>query len=223
MDKKLTAIMTSAALAAMFGSAAVYSEGAGYGGSAGADYGSGAGDSAATGMGTTGQTAGADFSNLDTNQDGYISQDEAQAHQQLSSNWQDADRNADNQIDQSEFSAFEGAPTHDAPVGAADSATGMGGDTGMAAGADFSSLDVNQDGYLSQDEAAGDPRLANNWQAADTDADGRVSEPEFSAFEAQAPDMETPTQPGVGTDSDMGTTNGGTGMDSGGGMGGGGM
>jgi len=47
------------------------------------------------------------FNKLDTNQDGYISQQEAQADKQLTQDWSKADSNQDGQIDQSEFSAFE--------------------------------------------------------------------------------------------------------------------
>ena len=56
----------------------------------------------------------ASFSQLDTNGDGKISKDEAQAAMapgedasQLDSNFAQADKNADGELDQSEFSAFE--------------------------------------------------------------------------------------------------------------------
>ena len=48
-----------------------------------------------------------DFQALDTNGDGVISQQEADANPELASNWQQADKNADGQVDMSEFSAFE--------------------------------------------------------------------------------------------------------------------
>ena len=49
----------------------------------------------------------AQFSELDTNQDGYISKSEAQAGERLSGNFQQADANSDGKIDSAEFSAFE--------------------------------------------------------------------------------------------------------------------
>lgn len=47
------------------------------------------------------------FKQLDTDQDGYISAEEAQAHGDLTSQWDSVDQNSDGQVDQSEFSAFE--------------------------------------------------------------------------------------------------------------------
>lgn len=47
------------------------------------------------------------FNKLDTNHDGYISQDEAKAQPDLSENYSQADTNKNGQIDESEFSAFE--------------------------------------------------------------------------------------------------------------------
>jgi sporulation protein YlmC with PRC-barrel domain len=47
------------------------------------------------------------FQQLDSDSNGYISKDEAQSDSQLYDNFSKADTNADNQIDQSEFSAFE--------------------------------------------------------------------------------------------------------------------
>ena len=49
----------------------------------------------------------ASFQQLDTNGDGYLSPQEAKSDQQLSDNWKRADQNKDNQVDRSEFSAFE--------------------------------------------------------------------------------------------------------------------
>lgn len=51
-------------------------------------------------------------------------------------------------------------------------------------GADFGTLDVNQDGSLSAEEAASDPQLSNNWSTIDSDENGVIDYSEFSAFEA---------------------------------------
>lgn len=66
-----------------------------------------------------GATGGApSFSQLDTDGDGSISRNEAQAMPQLEQNFQQADRNQDGKVDQSEFAQFEtGADTGMAPGG----------------------------------------------------------------------------------------------------------
>lgn len=47
------------------------------------------------------------FNVLDTNGDGFISEQEAKAQQQLLEEWKKADLNSDGKIDQSEFSVFD--------------------------------------------------------------------------------------------------------------------
>lgn len=54
-----------------------------------------------------GEGQSSNFSNLDQDQDGYISQKEAQDSRTLSSKFKELDQNSDQKIDQSEFSAFE--------------------------------------------------------------------------------------------------------------------
>lgn len=55
---------------------------------------------------------------------------------------------------------------------------------GEGVGVDFGTLDANQDGTLSADEAASDLELSKNWSAIDTDENGVIDEAEFSAFES---------------------------------------
>jgi len=57
------------------------------------------------------------FEALDTNHDGYISPEEAKADPKLAVNFQKADQNSDNQIEQSEFSAFEEMQQQSEPSG----------------------------------------------------------------------------------------------------------
>jgi len=47
------------------------------------------------------------FNKLDTNHDGYISKEEANADSQLTDDWENADTNSDGKINAAEFSAFE--------------------------------------------------------------------------------------------------------------------
>lgn len=58
----------------------------------------------------TAAVAGEDaFMKLDTNEDGYISAQEAAADESLHQSWEATDANQDGQIDAAEFSAFESA------------------------------------------------------------------------------------------------------------------
>jgi hypothetical protein len=54
---------------------------------------------------------------------------------------------------------------------------------GEGATMDFGTLDVNQDGALSAEEAVADPELSKNWSDIDKDENGVIDEAEFSAFE----------------------------------------
>jgi len=47
------------------------------------------------------------FNKLDSNHDGYISQQEAKADKKLTDDWSQVDKNKNGEIDESEFSAFE--------------------------------------------------------------------------------------------------------------------
>jgi len=54
--------------------------------------------------------AAADFKSMDKNGDGYISINEASGRLDLLRKWVDTDKNADGQLEMSEFSAFEVGP-----------------------------------------------------------------------------------------------------------------
>jgi hypothetical protein len=53
----------------------------------------------------------------------------------------------------------------------------------------FIKLDVNEDGYISAQEAVADEPLHQSWETTDANQDGQIDAAEFSAFEA----MGTPT------------------------------
>jgi len=55
------------------------------------------------------------FEALDTDGDGYISNTEANARPDLTKSWQTIDKNTDDQLDITEFSAFEGKGRFTAP------------------------------------------------------------------------------------------------------------
>ena len=54
-----------------------------------------------------GQAAAAPFGALDADRDGYLSMEEAKAQPALATQWDSADINRDNRLDQAEFAAFE--------------------------------------------------------------------------------------------------------------------
>jgi hypothetical protein len=57
--------------------------------------------------------------------------------------------------------------------------------TAAVAGEDaFMKLDVNEDGYISAQEAAADESLHQRWEITDANQDGQIDAAEFSAFEA---------------------------------------
>lgn len=64
--------------------------------------------SAAGGMMSSDEEDTMTFEGLDTNGDGYISAEEAAYREDLTQNWKRIDTDNDNQLDSSEFSAFEG-------------------------------------------------------------------------------------------------------------------
>ena len=47
----------------------------------------------------------------------------------------------------------------------------------------YQDLDADQDGAISQKEAAAMPKLTNKWQELDANADGKLDEAEFAKFE----------------------------------------
>ena len=57
--------------------------------------------------GTAAQAGENKFRNLDADANGYISQEEAASNADLQSRWQELDADQNNQLDMSEFSAFE--------------------------------------------------------------------------------------------------------------------
>lgn len=57
------------------------------------------------------------------------------------------------------------------------------GDTATPVPRSFEELDANGDGAISKDEAAVDPALTQAFGTLDQDADGRLSESEYSAYQ----------------------------------------
>ena len=76
--------------------------------------------SAIAALSTTGAFAGDPakrFQKLDTNEDGQISAQEAEGHKGLNKQWGMLDRDNNDLLDQSEFSAFEYGQASEEPMG----------------------------------------------------------------------------------------------------------
>lgn len=130
-----------------------------------------------------------EFSSLDLNGDGQISKDEAQTISSLNENFDSADTDADGNLNQSEFSAFEQQV-----------ATGQVGAGTTAQLPSFSELDADADGQISQSEAQASPDLSQQFSQADVDQNGNISQSEFSAFETmqgQQPPLQQEPAPGA--------------------------
>jgi len=63
-----------------------------------------------------------------------------------------------------------------------------GGATAAADESMYKNLDANQDGAISQEEAAAMPGLNEKWVELDVNADGTVDEAEFAKMEVSAPE-----------------------------------
>ena len=95
------------------------------------------------------------YSSYDTDQDDYISQEEADTFPDLVNRWDGADVDSDNRISRDEFARF---------------------DEEMS----YRELDVDQDNYISREEAEANPDLVNMWDGADVDRDNRLSMDELA-------------------------------------------
>lgn len=103
----------------------------------------------------------------DTNHDGLISREEAKALPRIAEQFDAIDANKDGLISPEELRAF-----HQSQRGA-------------ARGEMWKRLDANGDGKLSRQEVANHPRLANDFDAIDTDRDGFLSPEELQAARAR--------------------------------------
>ena len=51
---------------------------------------------------------------------------------------------------------------------------------------DFAKTDVNEDGYITFDEAEGHPEIVQNWKSLDLNQDGKLSAVEHSTLQPPA-------------------------------------
>jgi hypothetical protein len=78
------------------------------------------------------------------------------------------------------------ASTMDAPTGASRASSGNESPATRGApvtdDATWDRLDANRDGYLTKDELLGSPGLAQHFEQADTDGDGKISMQEWKTY-----------------------------------------
>jgi len=102
-----------------------------------------------------------DFSEVDVNGDGVISEREAAAMPiSLQESYGTVDADGDKNVSPVEYNAAT---------------------TNLLQGADFDDIDTDSDGVISVDEAAEVPVLSDAYERVDSDADGLISEEEFGA------------------------------------------
>jgi Ca2+-binding EF-hand superfamily protein len=121
------------------------------------------------------------FGKLDTNRDGAVSREEAQAKSGLTEKWSSLDRNGDGQLNAGEFAKVDSKSHtgHDE----ATAGTSGGGEQQMpatrhqeqAVGDDLvGELDQDGDGLISQEEAEAEAQLSDNWDQLDRNRDGQL-------------------------------------------------
>jgi len=117
---------------------------------------------------------------LDTDRDGLVSREEAQAKPGLSDKWSSLDRNADGQLDAEELAKVESKSHtgHDAASASTTRGTEEMPSTRhqeQAVGDDLlGQLDEDGDGMISQEEAEAEAQLSDNWDRLDRNRDGQL-------------------------------------------------
>ncbi|MCX8005783.1 MAG: hypothetical protein N2688_12660, partial [Burkholderiaceae bacterium] len=120
----------------------------------------------------------------DANKDGYIDRNEAAQRPRLARHFDAIDTNKDGLLTKAEIDAYiaKRRAEHAAKPPGAGGAHGAAG--GHGAGM-FARLDTNGDGFIDRNEAASRPRLAQQFDAIDSNRDGRLSKDELRAWRQQ--------------------------------------
>lgn len=108
---------------------------------------------------------------MDTNGDGSISREEAQAHGKLASRFDSLDTDKNGSLSSAEMKAHK--EQHVGKPGKMDKAD--------KPGKHVAGLDTNGDQLISREEAAKNPKMARHFDQADTNKDGQLSTDEIAA------------------------------------------
>lgn len=134
----------------------------------------------------------ADPMRADTNKDGYIDRNEAAQYPRLASSFDAIDSNKDGLLTKAEIDAFIAKKRAEHASGAGK--PGAGHAHGRGEGM-FARFDTNGDGFIDRTEAANRPRLAQNFDAIDSNRDGRLSKDELRAWRQQQHPRGGPSRP----------------------------
>jgi Ca2+-binding EF-hand superfamily protein len=131
----------------------------------------------------------AEFTDLDVDVDGRLTQDEMQAYEGVVQNWTDVDADGDGMIDETEFAAFVQDSTLTEKTGW-ESAGGSPGAAKPALEADigdeFDKLDMDRDGNLSQAEMQAHSGVIEYWGDVDANRDDYIDRDEFTTMSSDA-------------------------------------
>lgn len=151
---------------------------------------------------TAREVEGDDFRKLDEDGNGKISREEAQAKTTLTDNWDKYDENGDGALDSHEFAEFDQMAMQDegdtsGRVASTGTRTGMEGTMPSSPHQEkvvdeemVDSLDANGDGMISRQEAAGEARIADNWNQLDEDGDGMLGSNEIDQLDQKLAEIE---------------------------------
>ena len=128
-----------------------------------------------------------DFSELDVDLDGHLTQEELKDYSGVVSNWSEVDTDSDGYIGLEEFSALIDDPTLAEKTGwnrRNNAPTTLTADTAeeTALIAEFVQLDTNQDGMLSRQEMGNHDGVIKSWTDLDANQDDYLDQDEFNGM-----------------------------------------
>jgi Ca2+-binding EF-hand superfamily protein len=127
----------------------------------------------------TGSAFAADYTTLDVDTDGKLSQDEMQEYSRVLEFWQDVDTDSDGFISQNEFEAMVKDESLAERTGWESGETAHPAETADI-NEEFALLDVNNDNMLSQSEMEVHSGVITHWREIDVNQDDQIDADEFN-------------------------------------------